>query len=66
MITEYLRGGYRVFYLELDGTIVGHIVMARGGRRLKNEQKSDIILGPIFISPSFRGKGLERLVYKSF
>ena len=58
MMTEYLRGGYRVYYMADNGEIVGHLVVANGARRLKVSKKDDIVIGPIFISPSKRGKGL--------
>lgn len=58
MMLEKIRGGYRVFYMFSDGCVVGHIVVANGGRRLKVSTKSDIVVGPIFISPSVRGNGI--------
>ena len=58
MMLEYIRGGYRVFYMVYDDNIVGHIVVANGGRRLKISTKSDIVVGPVFISPNMRGKGI--------
>lgn len=58
MVLEYIRGGYSVYYMASDSEIVGHIVVASGGRRLKVSTKKDIVVGPIFISPSLRGKGI--------
>lgn len=58
MMTEYLRGGYKVFYMVSDGTVLGHMVVAKGGRRLKISKKDDIVVGPVFISPSLRGQGI--------
>lgn len=59
MMFEYLRGGgYSVFYIVLDGDVAGHIVVARGGRRLAVSKEEDVVLGPIFISPNVRGRGL--------
>ncbi len=58
MMTEYLRGGYHVFYMVSDDRVLGHIVVANGGRRLKLSGKDDIVVGPVFISPSVRGKGI--------
>lgn len=58
MMLEFLQGGYRVFYMVKELEIVGHIVVTNGGRRLTVSKKEDIVLGPIFISPRFRGQGL--------
>lgn len=58
MMTEYLRGGYDVFYIVRDNDVLGHIVVAPGGRRVKLSKKDDIVVGPIYISPSERGKGV--------
>lgn len=58
MMIEYLRGGYRVYYMVLDGEVAGHIVVAEGGRRLKVSTERDIVLGPVFTSPSMRGRGI--------
>lgn len=58
MFLEYLRGGYRVIYMRVNGEIAGHIVVANGGRRLAVSQKNDIVLGTIYITPRMRGKGI--------
>ncbi|MBE6952373.1 MAG: GNAT family N-acetyltransferase [Ruminococcaceae bacterium] len=58
MLLEYLRGGYRVFYMCINNEIVGHIVVADGGRRLSISENVDIVLGPIYISPRMRGHGI--------
>lgn len=58
MMMEYLRGGYSVIYMVRNDHILGHLVVARGGRRLKVSTKKDIVIGPIFVSPHLRGKGI--------
>lgn len=58
MMLEYLRGGYSVFYIACQGVILGHLVVARGGRRLAVSTPEDIVIGPVFVSPSQRGNGL--------
>lgn len=40
--------------MALNGDIVGHIVVAKGGRRLKTSTKNDIVLSPAFISLNAR------------
>ena len=58
MMLEYLRGGYTVIYMVRNGNVLGHLVVARGGRRLKISTREDIVIGPIFVTPEQRGKGL--------
>ena len=58
MMLEYLRGGYLVYYLVRDHMVLGHVVVARGGRRLKVSTQEDIVIGPIFVSPALRGNGI--------
>lgn len=57
-LLEYLgRNHYRVFYLEKDGDLIGHCVVAPGGRRLKCSTSDDIVLGPYYIRKEERGRG---------
>ena len=58
MMTEYLRGGYQVIYMVRGGEVLGHLVVARGGRRLAVSTPEDIVVGPIFVAPRLRGQGL--------
>ena len=44
MMLEYIRGGYNVIYMAKDDEIIGHIVVARGGRRLEISTNNDIKL----------------------
>ena len=59
---ELIRGGYIVYYLAVDGAVVGYNVIAPGGRRLKLSTPKDIVVGPLFISPEHRGKGFSVLL----
>lgn len=52
-----IRGGYKVYYLVIDGHIVGYSVVTPGGRRLKMSTKDDIVIGPYYIAPKYRGRG---------
>lgn len=61
---ELLKGGYRVYYLADGETIVGHCVVTPGGRRLSVSTKNDIVLGPYFVSPEYRGKGYAKLLVR--
>lgn len=59
MTIEYLNGGFHVYYMKSkDDEILGYIVVAKGGRRLTCSTKDDIVLGPIWICPSKRGRGI--------
>lgn len=60
---EYFRkGSYLVYYLMIGKIAVGYCVVTPGGRRLKCSTSSDIVIGPYFIEPSFRGKGYSKLL----
>lgn len=48
---------YTVYYLAYQGELIGHCVVAPGGRRLKCSNIDDIVIGPLYISETFRGKG---------
>lgn len=64
MMIELLDGGYRVYYMALGNEIVGYGVVASGGRRLKCSDKKDVVLGPLWVCPEHRGKGLaSKLVH---
>lgn len=54
------KNSYKVFYLEVSGVLVGHCVVAPGGRRLGRSTERDIVLGPYFVDPSHRGKGYAK------
>lgn len=61
---EYLRGGYRVYYLSVGEIIVGYNVVTPGGRRLKISTHKDIVIGPLYIAPDFRRKGYSTVLMK--
>lgn len=60
MMLEYLEGGYSIYYMIQTGkdNIAGYVTVAKGGRRLRCSTKQDIVLGPIYIDPELRGKGI--------
>ena len=61
LLMEYFaKGSYKVYYLSVDGNLVGHCVVAYGNRRLKRSSENDIVLGPYFVDPQFRGKGYAK------
>lgn len=60
LLLEYLRGGYKVYYLAKEGRVAGYCVVTSGGRRLKCSTKNDAVIGPYYISPESRGQGLSK------
>lgn len=65
LMDEYLRKGhFKVYYLAIDGVLVGYNVLAQGGRRLSFSTSSDIVSGPAFIDPNYRSKGYNKLMKK--
>ena len=58
MMLEFILGGYSVIYMVCEGVVLGHLVIARGGRRLAVSTPEDVVVGPIFVSPELRGKGI--------
>ncbi len=65
LFSEVLRGGYQVFYLVKDNTIAGYCVITPGGRRLKCSTSNDGVIGPLYICPEYRGKGLSEVLVKN-
>lgn len=63
-LKEILSGGYRVYYLVEGDMLVGHCVVAPGGRRLSISTKEDIVLGPYFIAHEHRGKGYAKVLVR--
>lgn len=60
-VLEYLhKTHYRVYYLVVAGEAVGYCVVAPGGRRLKCSTENDIVIGPYYIHPAYRGKGYAK------
>lgn len=57
MALQLFMGGYKVYYMSVGGTIVGHLVVTPGGGRVAQSSKNDIVIGPIWVAPSHRKKG---------
>ena len=63
LLGEYLREGrYKVYYLSVDGVLVGYNILAPGGRRLSFSTSRDIVSGPAVIDPDHRNKGYFKLL----
>lgn len=58
MIRELIFAKYEVVYLRKDNKNIGHLVVSRGGTRIAMSTKKDIVIGPIWIVPNERGKGI--------
>ena len=61
-LSEIIHGGYSVYYLVKDEIVVGYCVVTSGGRRLKCSSIEDGVIGPLYICPKFRGKGLSKIL----
>ena len=61
-LKEYFCGGYKVYYLQIENNFVGYCFVTPGGRRLKCSTNRDIVIGPYFILPQFRGKGYAKIL----
>lgn len=58
LMQEYLsKGKYKACYLQVDGKFVGYNVFAPGGRRLKCSTTRDLVSGPSYVLPEYRGNG---------
>ena len=57
MLKLYLFNRYKVLYIVKDNITVGHIVISFNIKEIKGSEKSDIIIGPKWVAPRFRGKG---------
>lgn len=64
LMLEVLRGGYIVYYLVKEGFVAGYCVITPGGKRLKCSSKQDGVVGPLYISPKFRGQGLSEVLVR--
>lgn len=62
---SYLRGGYRIFYLARNKTIVASGTIEKGGGRYKFCSNEDLILCSLWVAENSRGKGIGRLLVKS-
>ncbi len=58
---EYFRG-YKVYYLLANHTIVGYCVVSKGGGRYAFASCNDIVVGPYYIIPKFRGKHYSEIL----
>lgn len=64
-LLEYLsKGSYKVYYLEVNGELVGYSVFSPGGRRLKCSTRHDLVCGPSFVLHQYRGHGYMTLLYQ--
>lgn len=63
---EIAKGGYLVYYLEVDGQIVAQNIIIPGGRRMKCTTNRDVVIGgPYFTLPEMRGKGYIKYLIKN-
>lgn len=54
--------GYEVFYLETDNELVAYCVISKGGGRYSFAGKTDIVVGPYYVSRKHRGNHYSELL----
>ena len=66
LLRNYFRPGkYTVYYLGTGEDLIGMCVVTPGGPGLKLKcNRDDIVLGPDYIRPEYRGKGYARNLMK--
>lgn len=57
MLREMIRSDSVIVYMKSNDKVIGHLVVSRGGTRVAESNRQDIVIGPIWIIPSQRGKG---------
>ena len=57
MLRELYKSKYQVIYMMKNDSVVGHLVVGRGGSRIAMSTKNDIVIGPIWVIPSQRSHG---------
>lgn len=60
MWIKWISSPFYIIYMKKGDDTVGHLVVNRGGKTLDTTSK-DIIIGPIWIVPEYRGKGYATL-----
>jgi RimJ/RimL family protein N-acetyltransferase len=65
LLEFYGKGKYVVYYIAKDSAILGYCLVAPGGRRLKCSDQTDIVLGPYYILPGFRGRGYSKQLIRT-
>lgn len=61
MIREIYKSNYKVVYMFENEKVIGHLVVGRGGSRIAESTKNDIVIGPIWVVPNKRCNGYASL-----
>lgn len=59
---EYITRKYCVYYMVKEDIILGYCVVSSGTWRLKCVTKNDIVCGPYYILPQYRGYRYSRVL----
>lgn len=60
-----LWGGYKVYYLKEENAFVASCIVSYGrNRRYFFAEPEDIIVGPYYVAPNYRGRGLSVYILK--
>lgn len=58
-------GGYKVYYLKIKNTIIASCIVSNGiNPRYWFACENDVIVGPYYVSPKFRGMGYSHILLK--
>lgn len=62
-LIEFFRG-YKCYYLSADRIIVAYSVVSPGGGRYSFASNEDIVVGPYFVAPEYRGNHYSELLVR--
>lgn len=60
-LIEYIKG-YSVYYIKDGDNFAGYCTVSRGGVRYSFAKYDDIVVGPYFVAPEYRGKKLSEIM----
>lgn len=65
LIELVIWGGYKVYYLKQDGVYVASCIVSYGkNKRYFFAKTEDIIVGPYYVLPTYRGKGISEQILR--
>ena len=65
LIELVIWGGYKVYYLKQNGVYVASCIVSYGkNKRYFFAETEDIIVGPYFVLPTYRGKGISEQILR--
>lgn len=62
MFIEWILGGYCIYYAGKSESLLGYVLVARGGHRITCSDKKDVVLGPYYTLTAKRGHGIMQRI----